>query len=438
MNKNYCVITFGCAMNQSDSERVAAILEDMGYRRTLDPRGSDLIVINACSVRQSAIDRVFAKGKQLQALKKEKNVIGIVTGCILQPDQEKLLRFFDVIIPISHINELPNVIKSINNGVTRLNLFSLRKNEFSPEEESYFKIFPKIENKITALVPISNGCNMFCSFCVVPYTRGREYSRDYREVVKECKISIEAGAKEIVLLGQIVNAYKDSNGIDFAHLLKMIDALHGDFWITFQSPYPIGFNEDSISVIADSGKIEKFLNLPLQSGNDNVLKRMNRRYSVKDYKEIVAEIRKKIPNITLATDIIVGFCGETKKEFLDTVKIMKELKFDMAYIARYSPRPGTVAERFFKDNVPPAEKKKRQRILTKIVMKTALENSRRYLNKTLKALLLRRERKYIYGKTFFGKTIVVPYSEDKESLMGKFVDVKIRKISPFVLFAEFS
>ncbi len=322
----YYIITYGCQMNKNDSERIAMFLENLGYQPASKENEADLILINMCSVRQSAVDRVYAK---VDKYFKNKKII--LAGCILKRDKEKL------------------------------------KNKVSEfwHPDKYFDCLPKYQSKLSAFVPIITGCNNFCSYCVVPYTRGREKSRELKEILCQIKNLIKRGYKEITLLGQNVNSYQDKK-TNFANLLKKINNIKGDFQIKFLTSHPKDMSDELIEVIANCPKIIKEIHLPLQSGDNQILKRMNRHYTVNQYKNLVKKIRRKIPQAKISTDIIVGFPGETKKQFQNTAKVVKEIKFDNAYIAKYSPRHGTAAFKM-KDNVPLKEKKRREKILRRII-----------------------------------------------------------------------
>ena len=324
MKKLYYIITFGCQMNKSDSERIAAALKREGYRPAPQINGADLIVVNMCSVRQSAVDRIYGLFPKL----KNRKLKTVLTGCMLKKDRVKFKEFFD------EIWEKPKKIS--------------------------------VPSKF---IPISNGCNNLCTYCVVPYTRGRLVCRPQKEIIKEAKAAIKSGIKEIWLLGQNVNQYC-SGKVNFAGLLKTVNDLPGDFSIRLTSPHPADFTNELIETMAKCKKAAKYLNLPVQSGDNQILKKMNRPYTVKQYKELVKKIRKKIPDINLSTDAIVGFPGETKKQFENTAKLFKEIKFNLAYVAKYSSRPGTAAF-LIKDNIPQKEKKRREKILQEIVAKTA-------------------------------------------------------------------
>jgi len=335
-------------MNKSDSERISTILENKGYQSASKENEADLILVNMCSVRQSAVDRVFGFGQKLKKLKAlNPKLKTILTGCILKQDKRKFRKKFDEIW----------------------------------EMKNYFEIAPKCQNRFQTLIPISNGCNNFCSYCVVPYTRGPLICHTHKEILKEVKEvvkkglnpirnAISNGAREIWLLGQNVNDYNSptEQKINFAKLLEMVNDIPGDFKIRFMSPHPADFTDELIDVMAKSKKIAKYLNLPVQSGDNEILKKMNRPYTIEQYKNLVKKIRKKIPDINLTTDVIVGFPGETQSQFKNTVKLFKEIKFNLAYIAKYSPRPGTAAFRM-KDNVPLKEKKRREKILRELIKK---------------------------------------------------------------------
>lgn len=358
----YYIITFGCQMNKSDSERIVTILESNGYKEASKIDGADLIVVNMCSVRQSAVDRVYGLFPKFKKLK-EKNpkLKTVLTGCVLKEDRKKLTKIFDSIL---NIKDLPNWPKILNKKTS----VHFRLWPELDEGCDYLKVRPKYQNKFLALIPISTGCNFNCAYCVVPFVRGRLVCRDHQEILEEAEKVIKNGAKEVWLLGQNVNDYLSPTDhlINFSKLLKMVDEIEGDFKIFFTSPHPKNFSDELIETLANLKKFGKYLNLPVQSGDNEILKKMKRNYTIKECKELVKKIREKIPNIKLSTDVIVGFPGETKKQFENTVKLFKEIKFDNAYVAKYSPRPGTAAFQM-KDDVPLEEKKRRERILREIL-----------------------------------------------------------------------
>ncbi len=427
-------------MNKSDSERIAAVLESVGYKNTSKINEADLIIVNMCSVRQSAVDRAFGLNKKLKELKTiNYKLKTILTGCILKRDERKLKEKFDLILDIK---DLPNLAQKLNHKpVASLPVIpsELSKNKLN-KTKNYLKIQPKYSTNFIAFVPIMTGCNNFCSFCVVPYTRNREISRSAKDIIYEIKNLIKKGYKEIWLLGQNVNSYKPvliktgSKNINFPKLLEMINDIDGNFWIRFTSSHPKDFSDKLIKTMAQKEKITPYLNLPVQSGDNQVLKKMNRPYTIKQYKNIVKKIRKKIPDITLSTDVIVGFPGETKKQFENTVKLFKEIKFDMAYIAQYSSRPETIAAKL-KDNISRKEKEKRWKILTEILKKTALEKNKKYIGKIKEVLPEYEKNGWLVGKTKEYKTIKIPILKTGKNskFIGKFVKVKVINASPWRL-----
>lgn len=315
----YYIITYGCQMNKSDSERIAVQLEKKGYQPAKEIGQADLVVINVCSVRQSAVNRVYSKVKQL------KNQKIILTGCLLEKDKKQLADQVDEIWPIVDLETKP-----------------------------------KYQSRCQVFVPIMTGCNNFCSYCVVPYTRGQEYSRPAQKIIEEIKGLVKKGYKEITLLGQNVNSYQD-----FPKLLKIIDNMPGQFQIKFLTSHPKDMSDELIKVIGQSKKISQEIHLPVQSGDNQILKKMNRGYTISHYKKLIKKIRQQIPQAKITTDIIVGFPSETRKQFQKTVNLVKEIKFSQAYVSAYSPRTGTTAAKL-KDNIPSDEKKRRKRILLDI------------------------------------------------------------------------
>jgi tRNA-2-methylthio-N6-dimethylallyladenosine synthase len=467
----YFIKTYGCQMNKSDSERIAGILETAGYKKASEEYDADLIVLNICSVRQTAIDRIFGKVKQYKKQKKEKvNFKAIATGCILKEDRKRFEKLFDLVIDIKEIRKLKEILNV--NDATDVETQQCCVSTTEPKD-NYFKINPKYQSKLTAYVPIMTGCNNFCTYCVVPYTRGREYSRPADEILNEITKLVDKGCKEIILLGQNVNSYKgkfkaqsmpcsttessklkattqnskpsnqNSGVINFPGLLKIINAIPGNFWIRFLTSHPKDMTEELIKTVARCKKATPYIHLALQSGDDEILKKMNRKYTSKCFLDLIKIIREYIPDAAISTDIIVGFPGETEKQFQNTAKVMKKAKFDMAYISRYSPRQGTAAAKL-DDNVSWQEKKRREKILTEILKKTALENNKKYVGKIIDVLIEKIDDNYIYGKTRSLKNVKINigYPEysgldietnkqydnmyyHTEDLIGKFIKIKI-------------
>ena len=397
-------------MNKSDSERIATILEQMGYIESFSMKEADLVVINMCSVRQSAVDRVYGLSPQIAALRrKNKGFKAILTGCILNPEKRKLGEIFDFVLDKKDMAGWPELIKKGK----------------GKDKGDYLKIAPKHGSNIQAFVPISNGCDNFCTYCAVPYTRGRLVSRRYKDILKEVKELVNSGYKEIWLLGENVNNYH-SGKTDFSKLIKEIDKIPGKFWLRFTSPHPKDFSDEMVKALANSSKFAPYLNLPAQSGDNTVLKKMNRPYTREKYIALVGKIKKAFNNdIAISTDIIVGFPGETKEQFKNTEKLLKEVKFDMAYIAEYSPRPQSFSGEKMENNVSKKEKAKRASSLNRILKKTALLNNQKYLGQEVEVLVIEKNGEYYDGRTPENKPIRL--KSERSDLLGKFVKAKVTK-----------
>jgi len=439
-NKKYHIITIGCQMNKSDSERIAGYLEGLDYKQIADKYQADLVVINTCGVRQSAEDRVYGIIPRIKCYNPNAKVV--LTGCLSERRdvQKKLKDKVDIWLPI--IN-LPRFSKMLRVASCKL------------REDNYLKLRPKYNSQISAFVPIGNGCNNFCSYCVVPYARGREVYRPVKDILNEVKNLVKKSYKEIVLIAQNVNSYKHNANaanntrmprivnnanknkyIDFVTLLKMVNNIKGNFWIRFATSHPKDMSDELIKAIAGCDKVCEHIHLPVQSGDNEILQKMNRNYAREHYLNLIRGIRRAIPNVAITTDIIVGFPGETKEQFNNTVKLFKEVKFDMAYIAQYSPRPGTAAEKF-EDDVPKAEKKRREEELMKILRRTALDNNKKYIGKVVDVLVEGKNRKgEWHGKTRTNKNVKCQMSNAK-CHVGEFIKVKIKKAWDFGLEGEF-
>lgn len=438
--KKYFILTFGCQMQKSDSERIVSVLEKEKFSPAQTEAVADLIVVNMCSVRQSAVDRVYGLAKKFNILKTQNpRLKTLLTGCFSLKDAKKLRKIFDFILPIKTLPSWGDILK-------RKNFYFIvdqRNKEFLKEcKISYLKISPKYTKIFSVFIPISTGCDNFCSFCIVPFVRGPLICRDHNEILKETKEAIKSGAKEIWFLGQNVNDYLSPTDkkINFAKLLKLANEIEGNFWIRFTSPHPKNFSDELIETMAKCQKVTPYLNLPLQSGDDEILKKMNRNYTVKEYKNLVKKIRQAFKKyrkglekqIAISTDIIVGFPGETKENFENTLKLFKQIKFDMAYIAKFSPRPGTAAEKL-KNNVPEKEKERRWKILTEELKKIALFKNKKFLGKEILVLPEEEKNGFLIGKSRHYKTVKF---KGKKELIGKFLKVKITKIGPFGLEGE--
>ena len=377
----YLITTFGCQANTADSEKTAELMENLGYdcadnAEDLISAKNPVLIFNTCSVRQKAEDRVFGLNNKLQQLKIANCKLKIImTGCMMHYSEKELkkrLPFFDYFIDIKNIDKLKKILGGNTQSTCHVDCNSQRGRL-------------TVAKKNSALVPISNGCDNFCAYCIVPLARGREISRLTFDIINDVKKAVNGGAKEIWLLGQTVNSYKNG-GVKFHDLLRLVNDIPGDFWIRFTSPHPKDFSDELIKAMAECEKFAHYINLPVQSGNNTVLKRMGRPYTVGHYKKLIKKIRQAIPDIAISTDVIVGFPGETKKQFEDTEKLFEEIKFDMAFISEYSPRPKTAAAKLFKDNISSTEKAIRKNELNEILKKTALENNQKLVGKIVKVL----------------------------------------------------
>ncbi|MBI4359365.1 MAG: tRNA (N6-isopentenyl adenosine(37)-C2)-methylthiotransferase MiaB [Candidatus Nealsonbacteria bacterium] len=426
MKKYYKIVTYGCAMNRSDSERLAATLENLNFRPAVKNQVPDLLVFNACSVRQSAIDRIYGQAGNIRELKnKNPKLKVVVTGCVLPKDRRGFAAIFDLLLDIRDLRGLPRRLQNLERSKVSV-----------PRQEGidYFKIEPRPQSKFSALVPISFGCDRFCTYCAVPYTRGLEIDRAAKDILKEVKKLVERGYREITLLGQTVSSWRDPQkpSYRFLNLLREIEKMPGQFWLRFASPYVLDFDEKLIIFLARARKVSRYLNLPLQSGDDAILKRMNRRYSVTEYLAVLNRAEKEIPDFSFSTDIIIGFCGETEKQFQNTYRIFARIRPTMAFIAQYSPRPGTLAQKLMKDDVPAKVKKARFEKLTRLLRKTARENLLKEVGRTLEVLVdaWSARKKECLGKTRNYKTVRF---RSQKSLVGGFVNVKILKAREFEL-----
>ncbi len=479
-------------MNHSDSERIASVLQTAKYQKTLSEDEADLIVINACSVRKSAVDRIAGNFKKYKKYKKKNpDLKTVLTGCVLENDKKRFEKLFDLVIDIRNIELLSEKLcktchcegaiateaipklraKNLNTGLPH----SL---PVARNDSNYFQIQPEYQSKFTAYVPIMTGCNNFCSYCVVPYTRGREYSRPTEEVLSEITELAKNGYKEIILLGQNVSSYKSrisknschsaldvessitlnspiknnqnsksnqtnwipafagmtksariTETVNFPKLLKLINNISGNFWIRFLTSHPKDMTEELIKTVAECEKVTPYIHLALQSGDDEILKKMNRKYTAEHFLNLIKIIRKHIPDVAITTDVIVGFPSETEKQFQNTAEAMKKAKFDMVYINKYSPRVGAASYKM-KDDVNWEEKKRREKILTEILKETALENNQQYVGRVVEVLIDEVKDSFIYGKTRSFKNVKIEaevMNYESRIKDGEFIKVKIAK-----------
>ena len=433
----YHLLSLGCQMNVSDSERVRTVLDDLGYQWTDREQNANVIGILACSVRQKAIDKVYSKISQWNKRKDRQNLITFISGCILPSDKEKFLKLFDIVFPMSELKQFPEMLNQYG-VVSPSSLQNMGSSlVLNKNIKDFWNIRPNYTSDFEAFVPIQNGCDKFCTFCAVPYTRGREVSRPSGEILQEIRSLVENGYKSITLLGQNVNSYgldKRGDEISFPELLRKIGEYgktsDHNFWLYFTSPHPRDMTDEVIDVIAQYDCLANQIHLPLQSGDDKVLIRMNRKHGIKKYRQIIHKIWNTLPEATIFTDIIVGFTGETEEQFGNTIAAMDEFKYNMAYIAMYSPRPGAASSRW-NDDIPHEVKKERFHRLSEALQKHTLVYNQGMIGKTFKVLVTGKDRKSGYLSALTEGKIVLRFPAEDESLIGKFIHVKITSAVAF-------
>lgn len=427
----YHIVVLGCQMNISDSERVRTVFDNLGYTFTESEDEADILGVIACSVRQKAIDKVYARIHKWNKMKKkqERNILTFLSGCVLESDEKKFLKTFDFVFKMGDLDKLPEMIQ--NYGIAMPGILN-NKNNLT----DFWQIDPHYGNDYEAYVPIQNGCNNFCSYCAVPYTRGRELSRRSEDIINEVKSLVDRGFKQITLLGQNVNSYgsdRREEEISFAELLEAIgqygENSNHEFLLYFTAPHPKDFSEELLHIMSRYNCLAKWVHFPIQSGDNEILKKMNRNYTVEQYGESVKKIRSIIPEATLFTDIIVGFTGEDEEAFLGTKKAMEIYKYNMAYIACYSPRPGAQSHKW-DDDVPQDVKKERLHRLSEVMMETSKEYNETLLGREMRVLLTGLDRKGEYYQGFTEGKVVTRVKKGEQDLIGQFVDVEITEITP--------
>ena len=431
MKKVY-IRTFGCQMNEYDSEIVRSVLGQEGYAFCDQPEDADIIVLNTCAVRENAHRKVIGYIHALHHRLKHRPVILGILGCMAVNMKEKLTA--DAALKISFIAG-PDSYRRLPELIARAlpNLPPAADTEFR-EFENYTGIDPERVSRVNAWLAIMRGCNNFCTFCVVPYTRGRERSRPLTEIIAEAKKLAAEGYRQVTLLGQNVNSYHD-DGTDFAGLLQAVSRISGVERIRFMSPHPKDFLDGVIDIVAQEPKVCKHLHLPLQAGNSRILKLMNRTYTQESFLSLVGKIRSRCPDICLSTDIIVGFPTETDAEFEDTVRVMSGVEFDSAFIFKYSPRKDTVAQKRYPDDVPENIKTARIVRLNEIQKMISLKKNRRHIGEThpvlIEEMTSRRSDRDIQGRTDGNKIVVFPASSSLS--LGDLIPVQITEATPHIL-----
>jgi tRNA-2-methylthio-N6-dimethylallyladenosine synthase len=428
--KTYWIWTVGCQMNKVDSDRVAQTMQARGYVPATSEAEADIVVLNSCAVRESAERRVSGKLGNLVAERTERpDRLLVLTGCSVSPDFEatrKRFRGADIYFQPTRLDQFSEQLDRIwplpEGGVLDC------ATEQPDASESSGPL---------AFVPISNGCDKFCTYCIVPYRRGRERSRPIFDIVDECGSLVKSGVKEITLLGQRVNAYgKDfKDGTDLADLLVRVNEIPGLERLRFLTSYPKDVSDKLIDAIAELDKVCEHLHLPIQSGNDQVLLNMRRGYTRADYVDIVQRLKVRAPHLALSTDIIVGFPGETEEQFLDTLSLLEEVHFSTVYVAEYSPRQGTLSARW-EDDVPLEVKKERKQRLDAMQQRISMEQHAGLKGETVEVLVesaksFRRDMEQWHGRTRQNRAVFVPRGDG--DLIGQTISVRIEKVSPFAM-----
>lgn len=448
MTKKVMILTWGCQMNEYDSELIRSILDHAGFVCAADEDSADVILLNTCSVRESAVRKIYGKVHEIHHKRNGRPVkIGIL-GCMATSQKEELLNNrrldIDFIAGPDSYRRLPEIIENSISLSQKAMDISLSK------KETYSGVNPKRESSVNAWIAIMRGCDNFCSFCVVPYARGRERSRTPQEILDEIEQAAVKGFKQVTLLGQNVNSYKrdysdsekdyadsEKDYTDFVGLLEKITQIQGIERIRFLAPHPKDFPERLLVLIAGNPKICKHIHLPLQSGNGRILGLMNRGYAREDYLALVHKMRKAIPGVALTTDIIVGFPTETDEEFQDTYGLMKDVEFDSAFIFKYSPRKGTAAAKKFPDDVSEVQKTKRIVSLNHLQNRISFKINQSYVGRVEKVLIEQqgtpRSKSQIQGRTDSNKIVILPSGKH---CLGDLVDVKITDATVHVLKAK--
>jgi len=433
----YYIETWGCQMNEEDSEKLSGMLIPMGYKRTAEKENADIIIFNTCCVRENAEQKVDGNIGALKNMKKQKpNLIIAVTGCMMQ--QEGMAKhiitkfpFVDIIIGTHNAYKFPEYLKRIQGGDSSIV-------EIWDKEDDIKEGIPvDRESNIKGFVTIMYGCNNFCTYCIVPYVRGRERSRNPEDIINEIKTMVSEGYKEITLLGQNVNSYGKglSPEINFAELLRRINNIDNLERVRFMTSHPKDLSNEVIEVIAEGDKLCEQIHLPVQSGSTNLLNKMNRHYDREQYLELVKNIKNTIPNVGLSTDIIVGFPGETEEDFAETLSLMEEVKFDLAFTYLYSKRKGTPADEML-DQVPEKVKHERFNRLIEVVNRNCAEKNKGYVGKIVEVLVeghSKNDESKLTGRTRTGKLVNF---EGNHKVIGELVSVQITKANSFSLVGE--
>ena len=436
MQQKYYIVTYGCQMNVHESEKIAGILRGLGYVETSQKEEADIIVFNTCCIRENAENHAFGNIGALKKLKKQKpNLLIAVGGCMTQEKGKtdvlkKKFPFIDIMFGTLNLEALGDLIKRKKSQKKKVIEIREKEGEIVEFTDAYRTSYPN------AWVNIMYGCNNFCSYCIVPYVRGRERSRKPENIINEVRSLVKEGYKEITLLGQNVNSYGSdgSTGMTFAELLDAVASIEGNFRLRFMTSHPKDFNEDVVKVMEKHRKICRLVHLPVQSGSNDVLKAMNRRYTREKYLDEIKMLKTRIPEAEVTTDIIVGFPGETEGDYLQTEELVKEVDFASAFTFVYSPRQGTKAAEM-ENRIPEEVQKDRIMRLVELVNSLTRQKSEKYVGKTIEILCEDYdEKKGLYlGRDEFGR---MGYFKSEKDLVGQLVNVKITRANGISLFGE--
>ena len=434
MTKKATVITYGCQMNVNESAKIKKILENLGYELTDNIEETDIAFLNTCTVREGAATQIYGKLGEIKRVREERGTKIVVTGCFAQEQGRELIKKFnyiDIVMGNQNIGRIPEAIEEIENRSTKHVVMTDYEDELPPRIDADF------ESKKTASIAITYGCNNFCTYCIVPYVRGRERSVPMAELIEEAKELVKKGYKEIILLGQNVNSYGKglSENETFANLLQNICDIEGDFIIRFVSPHPRDFTDDVIDVIARNPKIARSLHLPLQSGSTRVLKLMNRGYSKEQYIALAKKIKERIPGVSLTADIIVGFPQETEEDFMDTLDVVEKVRFETSFMFMYSIRKGTKAA-VMEGQIDDEVKKDRLHRLMSLQNSISKKLSMEYEGKTERVLVegpSKKNKDMLSSRTSTNKIVLF---KGEPSLEGQFVNVKIKECKTWTLYGE--
>ncbi len=429
MSDKYIYIkSYGCQMNVYDSNRIKDLFSNKGYKITKDISKADLTVLNTCHIREKAVEKVYSDIGRVKKIKDKKNNMKlVVAGCVAQAEGLEIKKrspSVDYVVGPQSYHKLPDMIDKVD---------EIENSEFLQNEKFKNLIFNS-SNLSSEFLSIQEGCDKFCSFCVVPYTRGPEFSRPVDDIIGETKKYVSNGIKEIILLGQNVNAYHglglDGKSKDLAYLINKISEIQEIKRIRYMTSHPIDMNDSLINAHADNSKLMPFLHLPIQSGSDKILKKMNRKHTVDDYLKIVEKIRNVRPDIALSSDFIVGFPEETDKDFEDTMNFIEKVNFVIAYSFIYSPRPGTPAKN--KDNISLSDKKARLSALQSLLTQQQINFNKSFVNKGMEVLFekIGRHKDQFIGRTIYNQSAFI---NSKKDLLNQIMDVKITNSTNFAL-----